>query len=89
MDKSHQLVLELLSLPDNILINIIFPDLPVETLNKLCMLNVRFNNICNNDILWEIKTIKEYPFIVNNKSFNTSWKDFYFLSSKDAHFVGI
>jgi hypothetical protein len=49
MDNSHQLVLELLSLPDNILTNIIFPDSPIETLNKLCMLNVRFNN----DILWE------------------------------------
>ena len=44
----------LLSLPDEVLMNNVFPRLNLPYLLYLCQLNVRFSNICQNDYLWQI-----------------------------------
>lgn len=67
----------LTSLPDNYLIDIILPSLPIERLNLLCRGNSRLNNICRNQRLWRHKTLLDYPQYYNTKPSNETWKEFY------------
>jgi hypothetical protein len=66
-----------LSLPDEVLITEIFPRFGIDVLNRLCQVNVRFNLICQDETLWQIKTINEFPSL--SKPSNISWKDYYRL----------
>jgi hypothetical protein len=58
----------LLSLPDEILINEIFPKLPNRYLNSICQANIRFRRICNSDLLYKRKLELEYPNLLGFKS---------------------
>ena len=51
----------MLNLPDGVLLDVIFPKLPVDILGKICSMNVRFNTLCQNDKLWLNKTLNDYP----------------------------
>ena len=65
------------TLPDSVLLEEIFPQLSLEYLSKLCIVNSRFNNICVNDRLWQLKTQYEYPNKITSKPKNISWKSYY------------
>ena len=69
--------LNLQALPDPILIEEILPQLPIEHLDKLYAINSRFNKICLNERLWQIKTNNEYPVYITKKPGNLSWRQYY------------
>ena len=69
--------LNLQTLPDPILIEEILPQLPIEHLDKLYAINTRFNNICLNERLWQIKINNEYPIHITKKPCNLSWRQYY------------
>lgn len=66
-----------LSLPDEVISYEIFPRLPLGTLNNLCRAHLKFNNICLNDTLWQIKTFNDLPTMANRKPANMAWRSFY------------
>lgn len=67
----------LLSIPDEVLLYEIFPRLPRYIMFKLSHLHSRFNNICNNDIVWQMKVTHEYHDISRFKHTDITWKDYY------------
>ncbi len=68
---------QLLTLPDNFLLEEVFPQFSPFQLSKLCSTHTRFNKICSNDRLWQIKTFDEYPAKVDQKPSSMSWKQYY------------
>ncbi len=70
--KMNYSVPELLTLPDNFLLEEIFADLSLQQLSQLCATYNRFNKICSNDRLWQIKTFEEYPTKANQRPINIS-----------------
>jgi hypothetical protein len=62
-------------LPDDILLHEVLPNLPLERLNTLCRTSQKFQNLCNNEELWRIKVLKEYP--KYPKPSHLSYSDFY------------
>lgn len=81
----------LLSLPDEVLLNVIFPRLDLHYLLYLCEVNVKFSKLCQQDSMWKERVNFEFPdflcisdipefsctFNVHNIPPNTSWKDYY------------
>lgn len=67
----------LLTLPDAILLEEIFPQLSLEHLSQLCASNSRFKQICANERLWELRTDREFPMRFDDKPMNMSWRDYY------------
>ena len=66
----------LLSLPDEVLMNDVFPQLNVPYLLYLCQINVRFSNICQNDYLWQILTERDFGITSIPPGLN-SWRETY------------
>lgn len=62
------------SLPDETLLNDIFPRLDVSYLMYLCQTNERFANICRDENLWRVLTQRDFK--VNTKS-NDTWRQTY------------
>ena len=67
----------LLTIPDSLLLEEIFPQLPLSYLSQLCSINTRFRNICLNDRLWELRTYYYYPNKINQKPTEISWRQYY------------
>lgn len=67
----------LLTLPDSLLLEEIFPQLPLRYLSRLCSVNKRFYNICLNDRLWKLRTYYQYPDVFDQKPINISWRQYY------------
>ena len=67
----------LLDLPDNVLLEEIFPQLPFESLLKLCTVNRRFHRLCLIDRLWQLRTYNYYPDKVNQKPTDITWRQYY------------
>lgn len=67
----------LLFLSDQILINIILPRFPYNTLQNLFFINIRFKNICRDEDLWRIKISNEFPTYCLNKPNIINWRNFY------------
>jgi hypothetical protein len=65
-----------MSLPDEVLINYVFPQLNLPYLLYLCQLNARFANICQNDRLWQMLTGSHYGITVIPPGLN-SWRETY------------
>jgi hypothetical protein len=63
-----------LSLSEDVLLTRIFPELPLADLENLCSINIKFNNVCKNDYLWQSKVIINHPNLVKQKPINMSWK---------------
>lgn len=57
--------------------NIVFPELPIDVIGQLCSIHTKFNNVCQNENLWIIKTTHDYPIFVNQKPNTSTWRDFY------------
>jgi hypothetical protein len=76
-DLSDMLISYFLNTPDEVLITEIFPRFPLNILNKLCSLNIRFSNICSDDTLWQLKTSNEFPELMTQKPTDSSWNDYY------------
>ena len=77
-----ELISYFLSLPDQVLTYIVFPKLPLDIIGKLCPVHTKFNNICQNDILWQIKSFNDFPNLINHKSSTSTWRNFYFSNIK-------
>jgi len=78
-NSSFPLISSFLSLPDEVLLTEVFPRLPIDNINELCSTNIRFYNICQNDILWQIKTFNEFPTWISQKLPDILWRDYYRL----------
>jgi hypothetical protein len=72
---SDELIDNLLSLPDETLINVIFPRLPLDIMGKLCTINTKFNNICQDEKIWINRINNEFPGY--QKPSTSTWGDFY------------
>lgn len=77
MDNNH--VSHFLSLSDQVLTEVIFPNLSLDIIENLCFANNRFKNICNNEVLWKTKVYDEFSQYVSFKPSISTWKDFYYL----------
>lgn len=73
----NDLVTSFIHIPYEILLYEIFPHLSIKTINALCPVNSLFNDLCNDEILWEIKINKEYPSLIYQKPSDFSWRDYY------------
>jgi hypothetical protein len=52
--------------------------LPLRDLLSLCSTNPQFNLICQNDNIWRLRFIREFPFYnIMVKPIGMSWKEFY------------
>ena len=49
------------NLPDDVIINVILPQLNTQQKRRLCSINRRFANICQNDLLWRHIREQEFP----------------------------
>jgi hypothetical protein len=67
----------LLDFPENTLLNDILPKVPLDELNKFCLLSPQNNALCKRDELWIAKIEYEYPVFVNLKPTNMSWSNYY------------
>lgn len=71
----------LLSLPYEVLTYEILPKLSGSMVLKLCNINSRFNDACNDDPFWKIKIELEYHDIYDilkaHKNISVSWKEYY------------
>lgn len=65
------------ALPDSLLLEEVFPYLSLTHLSQLCSINRRFNQICLNDRLWQLRTYHEYPERVSRKPLNMDWRNYY------------
>jgi len=81
MEISDSLISYFLTLPDEVLLTEIFPRFPIVVISRLCLVNYRFNQICNNDILWQIKTLNKYYMYKSLKPLTVSWKNYYLFLS--------
>ncbi len=77
-----------LTLPDQVLINVVLPKFSANVLENLCYSNVKFNTICHNDQLWQIKSMNELPSFVNLKPIDMTWKDYYLSFLRPVYYHG-
>jgi len=77
VERESQLTSYFLSLPDEVLANEVFPRLPIDLLNKLCLIHSKFNNICNDDGMWKLKTFNDYPDYYGSKPETLTWRNYY------------
>lgn len=66
-----------LEIPDDTLVNEIFPYLDNSTLSSVCQTSKHMNMLCQKEELWKRKTSIDYPLVINTKSTNQSWKEYY------------
>lgn len=71
------LVSYFLSLSDETLVTVVFPQLPLDVIKQLCSIHIRFHNVCQNENLWLIKINNDYPVLPHLKPATSTWKDFY------------
>jgi hypothetical protein len=64
-------------LPDDILIDEIFPTLPFEDLTSLCATSRRLHELCQVDTVWFRRLRQEYPEKIADKPDAQSWRDYY------------
>lgn len=65
------------SVPNDILMSHIFSLLPIDDMEKLCLVNTQFSDICHNETLWMIKSCNEFPVLASSKPQDISWKQYY------------
>ena len=68
-----------LDLPDEVLLNVVFPRLSYLEISKLCRVHPKFNSICGIDQLWKGKVQLDYPENYNYKPEYLTWREFYRL----------
>jgi len=73
----NDLVVSFSNIPYEILLGNIFPYLSIKTINDLCSVNNIFNDLCNDETLWKIKTSNEYPTLLNQKPITSTWRNYY------------
>ena len=69
--------MDLLSLPDDIVVNEVLATLPLSEVYRLCQVHPRFANLCAGERLWNVRTFREYPSMVRLKPTYISWRDYY------------
>lgn len=74
--------MELWDISDEILTYEVIHHLDIISINNLCLCNSKLNNICNNELLWKIKTKNDYCDRYMNKSNNMSFKQYYIILHK-------
>lgn len=67
--------MDLENFPDQVLLTEILPNIPLRDLLNLCSANMRFNNLCKEELLWMIKFRKEYSSMI--KPDYITWKELY------------
>lgn len=77
-----------LTLPDQVLINVVLPRFSYNVLEGLCSSNVRFNDVCQNDQLWNIKVTNELTSFISRKSIDVKWRDYYFSFLRPVYYHG-
>ncbi|SNW62389.1 Hypothetical protein ORPV_485 [Orpheovirus IHUMI-LCC2] len=65
------------SLPDDILISEVLPNIQLDILDHLCKCDKRFVQLCECDTLWYQRIKKEYPSRLIKKTSTISHKDYY------------
>ena len=78
---------DIFSLPDDILISDIIPHLSLYDLLQLCQTHPRFAKLCRGDLIWRIRSQKEYPEIP--KPDKISWRDFYMYLITNTKYVPV
>ena len=68
-----------LSLPDQVLLDEVFPRLSYREISRLCRVHSRFNAICEIDQLWRGKVQLDYPENYRYKPKRLTWREFYRL----------
>lgn len=73
-----------LSLPDQVLLDVVFPRLSYKEIGILCRVHSKFNDICNNDQMWFLKVQIDYPNYWRYKPEYIFWRNYYeyLLNSK-------
>lgn len=77
MEDIEQDIPYFLSLSQEVLLHELFPRLDISQINRLCLTNTYFNDICNNETLWQIKLNNEYSDIYSYKPENISYREYY------------
>ena len=72
-----------LSLPDEILLEEVFPRFSADVILSLCPLHWRFSNICQDEYLWKRKVGEEFPEFAKQKPDTIAWVDYYLLLEND------
>lgn len=65
------------SLPDDVLVNQIFPSLPLTEVARLCSTHTRFARLCAGEELWRIRAFYEFPSEARLKPVDLSWRNYY------------
>lgn len=61
--------------PDQVLLTEILPNIPLRDLLNICSTNIRFRDLCREELLWMIKFRKQYPNFI--KPENITWRQLY------------
>lgn len=77
--------LNLFNISNEILIYEIIYRLDIISINNLCLCNSKLHNICNDELLWKIKTKNDYNNQHINKPNDTNWRQYYIVLYKSKH----
>lgn len=73
--------LDLTSLPEDIILNQIIPNIPINRLKELCSSNSYFARLCQNENIWRSRIYLEYP-EAGIKPVDVTWLEFYLDTKK-------
>ena len=78
-----------LNLPNEVLLNELFPKLPLQSLSNLCQTRTKLRNIWLDDNLWKILICKDYSSYVHQKPEDMLWYEYYRYLSTLIHQIPV
>lgn len=80
------------TLPDEVIINEIFPSLDLKDLSSICKTDSHLRNLCSLPIVWQRRLQAEFPLMYDKKPPNVEWKEYYMYLhthyNLDAYYKG-